>query len=51
MGKYKIYHVPGVKIGCTCDLERRMSDQGFTNWVILEEHDCMFIASRKSTIR
>jgi len=32
---YFIYHIPGVKIGCTTDLEKRMNDQGFTEWDIL----------------
>ncbi len=36
---YYIYHIPGVKIGCTNDLEKRMSDQGFTEWEILETHE------------
>ena len=35
---YYIYHIPGVKIGCTNDLQKRMSDQGFTEWEILETH-------------
>ena len=35
---YYIYHIPGVKIGCTKDLLKRMADQGFTEWEILEEH-------------
>ncbi len=36
--EYYIYHIPGVKIGMTNDLEKRMSDQGFTEWEILETH-------------
>jgi hypothetical protein len=32
---YYIYLIPGVKIGCTMDLEKRMNDQGFTEWDIL----------------
>ena len=35
---YFIYHILGIKIGCTNQLEKRMSDQGFTEWEILEEH-------------
>ena len=35
---YYIYHIPGVKIGCTKDLLKRMADQSFTEWEILEEH-------------
>jgi DNA-binding XRE family transcriptional regulator len=32
---YYVYLIPGVKIGCTTDLEKRMNDQGFTEWEIL----------------
>ena len=41
---YTIYHIPGIKIGCTCDFQKRMNDQGFTNWEILwqEEGDYEF---------
>ena len=35
---YHIYHIPGIKIGVTNQLEKRMSDQGFTEWEILETH-------------
>ena len=35
---YYIYHILGVKIGCTKDLQKRMSDQGFTEWEILETY-------------
>lgn len=38
MKTYYIYHIAGNKIGCTSDLLKRMSDQGFTEWEILEEH-------------
>ena len=45
MKTYLIYHVPGKKIGCTCDLHKRMRDQGFTQWEILEEHNCIYEVS------
>ena len=45
MKTYYIYHIPGVKIGCTSQLTKRMSDQGFTEWEILEEHTDIYIAS------
>lgn len=32
---YTVYHIPGIKIGCTTDLEKRISDQGFSNYEIL----------------
>jgi|TARA_R110001632_G_scaffold143495_1_gene259580 hypothetical protein len=42
---YFIYHILGIKIGCTNQLEKRMSDQGFTEWEILEEHTDIYEAS------
>ena len=45
MKTYLIYHIPGVKIGCTCDLHKRMRDQGFTQWEILEEYNDIHEAS------
>jgi len=45
--RYYIYEVPGVKIGCTSEPEKRMKDQGFTNWLILEEHSDMKTASNR----
>jgi hypothetical protein len=35
---YYIYHIPGVKIGCTKNLEVRIRQQKFTDYVLLEEH-------------
>lgn len=32
---YYIYHVKGVKIGLTTDIERRMEQQGFTEYEVL----------------
>ena len=39
MYTYYVYHIPGIKIGCTTDLNKRMKDQGFTNWEILWQED------------
>ena len=36
---YYIYHIAGVKIGLTKDLEKRMREQGFTEWEILWQED------------
>ena len=47
MKTYYIYHVPGIKIGCTSDLHKRMRDQGFTNWEILEEHNDGWLAGNR----
>ena len=45
--EYYIYHIPGVKIGMTNELEKRMSAQGFTEWEILETHTCIYEGSRR----
>lgn len=47
MKTYYIYHIPGVKIGCTSDLIKRMKDQGFTSWEILEEHTDIYEVSNR----
>ena len=45
MKTYYIYHIAGIKIGCTSDLLRRMNTQGFTEWEILEEHTDIYEVS------
>ena len=35
---YYIYHISGVKIGCTVNPKRRVKEQGFTQYEILETH-------------
>lgn len=45
MKTYYIYHINGVKIGCTSQIEKRMYVQGFTNYEILEEHTDIYLAS------
>ena len=42
---YFIYHIPGIKIGCTSDLQTRMRVQRFTEWEILEEHTDIYEVS------
>jgi len=44
---FTIYHVPGVKIGCTDNLKRRLKAQGLldTEWEVLETHTDENIAS------
>jgi hypothetical protein len=44
---YYIYHIPGVKIGCTDNVERRIEQQSFTNYEILEEHIDIYKASNR----
>ena len=45
MKKYYVYEIPGIKIGCTTQPNYRIKRQGFTDWVILEEHTDIYIAS------
>ena len=46
---FKIYHVVGTKFGCAMEhqLKHRTKVQGFTNYLIHEEHTCIFEASRR----
>ena len=47
MKKYYIYHIPGVKIGCTNNPKKRVSSQTSNEWEILEEHSDINIASKR----
>ena len=42
---FYIYHVPGVKIGCSQNIKKRMQSQKFINYEILEHHYDEYIAS------
>ena len=43
---YYIYHIPNVKIGCTNNPKKRIvKDQGYSEYEILETHDCLDTAS------
>ena len=44
---YSIYHIPGVKIGCTQNLKKRIQSQKFSHYEILEEWDDVYIASKR----
>ena len=44
---YKIYHIPGVKIGCSDNVEFRVKSQGYNDYTILEEHNDINIASKR----
>jgi len=44
---YYIYHIPGVKIGCTLNPKRRVTQQGYSEFEILEEHVDMQTASER----
>ena len=42
---YKIYHIPGIKIGCTTQPIDRVNEQGYYNFEIIEEHTDIYVAS------
>ena len=44
---YTIYHIPGIKIGCSEDVEFRVKSQGYNEYYILEEHSDITIASNR----
>lgn len=44
---YQIYHIPGVKIGCSINPLRRTKAQGYTHFEILETHNDKTIASQR----
>lgn len=41
---YYIYHIPGIKIGCSMHPKRRVKSQGYTNFEILGESENKFLA-------
>jgi hypothetical protein len=44
---YYIYHIPGVKIGCSIEPRPRIKRQGYSNFEILEEHTDIYVASNR----
>jgi hypothetical protein len=44
---YYIYHIEGIKIGCTKNPKRRVKQQGYDEFEILEQHDDINIASER----
>lgn len=44
---YYIYHIPGVKIGCSTNPKKRVKRQGYTKYEILEEYSDRDIASNR----
>ena len=42
---FYVYEIPGVKIGCTTQPKARVNRQGYSTWIILEEHQDIFVAS------
>ena len=45
MGKYKIYHIPDVKIGVSVQPKVRVESQGYVDYEVLEQHDCIYKVS------
>lgn len=41
MKKYYIYHIPNVKVGCSTEPDKRVSDQGYKEYDILDITPCM----------
>lgn len=53
MGKYKVYHIPGVKVGCTTDIQKRVVEtQGYKQgeYEILLQTDSIAEASQAERI-
>jgi hypothetical protein len=44
---YYIYHIPGVKIGCSQNIKKRMQSQKFSQYEIVEEHYDVYKASKR----
>ena len=44
---YCIYHIEGIKIGCSDNVDFRVKSQGYNEYTILEEHSDIHIASKR----
>ena len=44
---YYIYHIPGVKIGCTKDIVARFRHYDYSDYEILEKHNDIKLASKR----
>ncbi len=42
---YTIYEIPNIKIGCSQNPDQRVKDQGHNNWILLEQHEDIIVAS------
>jgi hypothetical protein len=47
---YYIYHIKGIKIGCSNNPNRRVNQQTKSEWEILEQHSDINIASERERI-
>ena len=46
---YTIYHIEGVKIGCSKNPKKRVKQQGYGAFQVLEVHEDIQIASKRET--
>ena len=44
---YYIYHIPGVKIGCSTEPDKRVKVQGYKEYEIIETHSNINLASTR----
>jgi hypothetical protein len=44
---YYIYHIPGVKIGCSTNPKRRVEKQGYCDFELLESHTDIEVAAKR----
>jgi hypothetical protein len=44
---YTIYHIQGVKIGCSVNPKARVKEQGYSAFQVLEVHDDIQVASKR----
>lgn len=44
---YTIYHIQGVKIGCSTRPQERVQEQGYQDFEVLEEHEDIYVASER----
>jgi hypothetical protein len=44
---YYIYHIDGIKIGCSTEPKRRVMSQGYSDYEILETHTDIYEASKR----
>jgi len=45
--EYYIYHIQGVKVGCSTNPKKRVKEQGYSNYVIIESHSDINIAANR----
>jgi hypothetical protein len=44
---YQIYHIPGIKIGCSKNAKKRVLSQGYSDFEIIEEHSSKIVAGNR----